>query len=128
MDTKSTNKALRDVIKDLPSYALTVDGDIDKIHQRFNEYHADAEFRRYMAMKKDAYYENVNDMANTNWTSPEEEQVIALKAEINKINDKNLRLSKALQEKLDKPAPTTSSTTQGGTSNSNSGSCNPRQG
>lgn len=150
LDNKSTNKALRDKIKSLPSYALTVNGDIDLIHTRFNDTYAqlkargeevndkegilfdtyshvpDAKFRKYMDDKKDAYYDNVNDMANTTWVdvmkkakskfdflkqdpehtwgapSSEEEQVIALKAEIIKVKDKNLQLSKSLQSKLDK--------------------------
>ena len=38
--------------------------------------------------------------------SPEEEQVIALKAEIVKVKDKNLQLSRSLQSKLDKPSNT----------------------
>jgi len=146
LDTKMTNKALRAVIKDLPIYAVTVKGDIDLIHKRFLEHYAllkargeevddkegllfdtyshvpDAVFRTYMNKKKDDFYDNVNDMQNTNyediikkaaaklnllkvstdhvWGAPsdEEAQVIALKAELLKVNDKALKLSKQLKD------------------------------
>jgi hypothetical protein len=148
LDTKLTNRALRDVIKDLPSYALTVSGDIDAIHKRFNDTYAmlkargediedkeqilfetysyvpDAVFRDYMSVKQTAYEEDVNDMRGADWNvimkkasakhklllnkkdhtwgspSKEEGQMLALKAEILEVKDKNLQLSKALQSKL----------------------------
>ena len=37
LNTRSTSKALRDIIKDLPAYTVTVQGDIDLIHTRFND-------------------------------------------------------------------------------------------
>ena len=146
LDTKMTNKALRNVIKDLPIYAVTVKGDIDIIHKQFLEHYAllkargeevddkegilfdayshvpDAEFRKYMAGKKDDYYDNVNDMEDATyediikkattkfnllkaasdhvWGAPsdEEAQVIALKAELYRVNDKALKLSKQLKD------------------------------
>ena len=144
LDTKMTNTALRNVIKDLPIYAVTVKGDIDLIHKQFLEHYAllkargeevddkegilfdayshvpDSDFRKYMAGKKDDYYDNVNDMQDTTyediikkatakfnllkaasdhvWGAPsdEEAQVIALKAELYKVNDKALKF-KTLQ-------------------------------
>jgi hypothetical protein len=67
----------------------------------------DAEFRKYMNQKKDDYYDNINNMANadyqvimlkakTNKDRPfgaptdEEQQVIALKAELEHFKDSNL--------------------------------------
>jgi hypothetical protein len=84
----------------------------------------DAVFRNYMFEKQTAYEEDVNDMQGTNWIdimkkasakhklllnnknhtwgSPSEEEgkLIALRAEILEVKDKNLQLSKALQSKL----------------------------
>jgi hypothetical protein len=40
LDTKLTNRALRNDIKELPTYALTVNGDIDLIHKKFNDTYA----------------------------------------------------------------------------------------
>lgn len=91
LDTKITNEALRAVIKSLPEYAATVNGDITLIHQRFNDHYGmltargediqdkedilfdtyanvpDPEFRKYMKQKQSAYEENINEMAGTNW-------------------------------------------------------------
>ena len=91
LDSKTTNKALRDIILDLPSYAVSVNGDIDLIHTRFLEHYAqlkargedvndkegilfdtydhvpDAEFREYIHTKKSDYYHNVNDMKGADW-------------------------------------------------------------
>lgn len=82
----------------------------------------DAKFRTYMAKKKDDFYDDVNDMKGTTyedimkkaaakfhllkvatdhvWGAPsdEEAQVIALKAELIKVNDKALKLSKQLKD------------------------------
>jgi hypothetical protein len=86
-----TNKALHDILKELPAYAITVNGDIDLIHKRFTETYAqlkargeevddkegilfdtyamvpDKEFQGYMHTKKGDYYENVNDMQGTDF-------------------------------------------------------------
>ena len=144
LDTKSTNKALRDTISDLPNFCLQVLGDVDKIHTRFNNTYAqlkargedvndkegilfstyaqvpDKDFRDYMKRQKDDYLDNSGDMKNADylaimkkaaskfnsmkqdpthqWGQPSEEdqKVIALEA----LLDKNLKLTKELQQKL----------------------------
>lgn len=150
LDTKMTNQALRDVIKGLPAYATKVNGDIVAIHKRFDDHYTmlkargedvedkegilfntyshvpDAEFRKYMKDKKDAYIEDINDMKGAKWEdimkkamakykllqsdttyewgspSEEESKIIALRAEVLEIKDKNLQLSKALKQKAAK--------------------------
>ena len=91
LDTKSTNKALRDTILDLPNYCLTVQGDIDKIHTRFNNTYSqlkargeevpdkegilfatydkvpDKDFCDYMKRQKDDFYDNCGDMKNATY-------------------------------------------------------------
>jgi hypothetical protein len=37
LDTKSTNKSLRDRLKDLPTVAVTFNGDVDALHTYFND-------------------------------------------------------------------------------------------
>ena len=90
----------------------------------------DAEFRKYMGQKKDNYYDNINDMANADYItimlkakikydmlllskdrpfgspSEEEQHVIALQAELNKVKDSNLKLSKQLSHLHQEPMPT----------------------
>jgi hypothetical protein len=92
----------------------------------------DAEFRKYMNQKKDDYYDNINDMANADYRvimlkaktkydmllsskdrpfgtpSDEEQQVIALKAELEHFKDSNLKLSKQLKYKLKSSSPSSS--------------------
>jgi hypothetical protein len=142
LDTRATNKALRDNLKVLPEYCVQVKGDIDKVNAYFMQnlnqllsrgegaddkedilfaayqHVPDAEFRKYMGQKKDDYYDNINDMANADYKtimlkakteydmlmlskdrpfgspSEEEQHVIALQAELNKVKDSNLKLSK----------------------------------
>jgi hypothetical protein len=84
----------------------------------------DDEFRKYINQKKDDYYFNINDMVNADYRtimlkaktkydmllsnkdrpfgtpSDEEQQVIALKAELTQFKDWNLKLSKQLKAKL----------------------------
>ena len=91
LDTRATNKALRDNLKALPEYCIQVKGDVDKINsyfmQNLNQLLArgegaddkedilfatyqhvpDAEFRKYMSQKKDDYYDNINDMINADY-------------------------------------------------------------
>lgn len=91
LDTKSTNKALRDKLKDLPTVASTLNGDIDAIHSYFNDTYSqlkargedvddkedilfaayanvpDAKFKSYMEKKESDWYEDVNDMQGTDW-------------------------------------------------------------
>ena len=79
IDTLSTNKALRDKIKDLPNIAATLNGDIDAVHSYFfDAYHQlkacgadvddkeeilfatydrnlDSKFRSYMSKKAEDY-------------------------------------------------------------------------
>jgi hypothetical protein len=86
LDTKSTNKTLRDQLKDLPTVAVTLNGDIDAIHAYFNDPYSqlcapgedvddkedllfaayatvpDAKFQSYMEKKESDWYEDVNDM------------------------------------------------------------------
>jgi hypothetical protein len=157
LDTRATNKALRDNLKALPEYCVQVKGDVDKINsyfmQNLNQLLArgegaddkedilfaayqhvpDTEFRKYMNQKKDDYYDNINDMANADYRtimlkaktkydmlisskdrpfgtpSDEEQQVIALKAELTQVKDSNLRLSKQLKSKLKTSSSSTSS-------------------
>ncbi len=148
LDTRATNKALRDNLKALPEYCIQVKGDVDKINsyfmQNLNQLLArgegaddkedilfatyqhvpDTEFRKYMSQKKDDYYDNINDMVNADYRiimmkaktkydmllankdrpfgtpSDEEQQVIALKAELEQFKDTNFKLSKQLKSKL----------------------------
>jgi hypothetical protein len=148
LDTRATNKALRDNLKALPEFCVQVTGDIDKVNsyflQNLNQLLArgegaddkedilfaayqhvpDAEFRKYMSQKKDDYYDNINDMVNADYRtimikaktkydmllankdrpfgtpSDEEQQVIALKAELEQFKDTNFKLSKQLKSKL----------------------------
>ena len=165
LDTRATNKALRDNLKALPEYCVQVKGDVDKINsyfmQNLNQLLArgegaddkedilfatyqhvpDTEFRKYMSQKKDDYYDNINDMVNADYRiimmkaktkydmllankdrpfgtpSDEEQQVIALKAELEQFKDTNFKLSKQLKSKLKATSPgnppraTTSSST-----------------
>ncbi len=91
LDTRATNKALRDNLKALPEYCVQVKGDIDKVNAYFMQnlnqllsrgegaddkedilfaayqHVPDAEFRKYMGQKKDDYYDNINDMANADY-------------------------------------------------------------
>eukprot|EP00956_Cyclotella_meneghiniana_P031708 scaffold84058_cov48-Cyclotella_meneghiniana.AAC.1 len=91
LDTKITDKALRDIIQDLPAYCLQVQGDIDKVHTRFNNTYAqlkargedvsdkeallfntyaqvpDKDYRDYMKRQKDDYYANAGDMKNATY-------------------------------------------------------------
>jgi hypothetical protein len=88
----------------------------------------DGEFRKYMTQKKYDYYANINDMVNgdyhtimliaktkydmllSNKDQPfgtslnEEQQVIALKAELEQFKDTNFTLSKQLKSKLKAPS------------------------
>ena len=150
LDTKTTNKTLRDSIKDLPAVAAALKGNVDKIHEHFNSAYTqlrsrgqdiddkedllfdayaqvpDAEFRKYMARKKEDYYDNINDMKDKDWEyimkkakekfnslskdpkhtwgslDDTEQQVIALRSELTQVKDKNLQLSRQLRNKLDK--------------------------
>jgi hypothetical protein len=92
----------------------------------------DAEFRKYMNQKKDDYYDNINNMANADYRvimlkaktkydmllsskdmpfgtpSDEEQQVIALKAELEQFKDSNLKLSKHLKSKHKLSSPSSS--------------------
>ena len=85
-----------------------------------------------MNQKKDDYYDNINDMANADYRvimlkaktkydmllsskdrsfgtpSYEEQQVIALKAELEQFKDSNLKLSKQLKSKLKSSSPSSS--------------------
>ncbi len=151
LDTRATNKALRDNLKALPEYCIKVKGDINKVNsyfmQNLNQLLArgegadgkedilfsayqhvpNNEFRKYMSQKKDDYYDNINDMANADYRTimlkaktkydmllsnkdrpfgtptDEEQQVIALKAELTQVKDSNLKLSKQLKSKLKAP-------------------------
>jgi hypothetical protein len=91
LDTKSTNKALRDRLKDLPTLAATLNGDIDALHAYFNDTYSqlkargedvedkeailfaayanvpDAKFQSYMEKKESDWYEDVNDMQGKDW-------------------------------------------------------------
>jgi len=91
LDTRATNKALRDNLKALPEYCIQVKGDVDKINSNFMQnlnqllargegaddkedslfatyqHVPDAEFRKYMSQKKDDYYDNINDMVNADY-------------------------------------------------------------
>jgi hypothetical protein len=91
LDAKSTNKSLRDVLKDLPTIATTLNGDIDAIHSYFNDAYSqlrargedmddkedilfsayanvpDAKFQSYMEKKESDWYEDVNDMQGKDW-------------------------------------------------------------
>ena len=91
LDTRATNKALRDNLKALPEYCVQVKGDVDKINSYFiqnlnqllsrgegaddkedilfaaYQHVPDAEFRKYMSQKKDDYYDNINDMSNADY-------------------------------------------------------------
>eukprot|EP00956_Cyclotella_meneghiniana_P000598 scaffold658_cov52-Cyclotella_meneghiniana.AAC.1 len=91
LDTKITDKALRDIIQCLPAYCLQVHGDIDKVHTRFNNTYAqlkargedvsdkeallfntyaqvpDKDYRDYMKRQKDDYYDNAGDMKNATY-------------------------------------------------------------
>ena len=91
LDTKSTNKALRDRLKELPTVAATLNGDIDAIHAYFNDTYSqlkargedvedkedilfaayanvpDAKFQSYMEKKESDWYEDVNDMQGKDW-------------------------------------------------------------
>ena len=151
LDTKTTNVSLRDAIRELPTVAAVVKGNIDKIHEHFNTSYTqlrsrgedlpdkeellfrayaqvpDAIFRNYMARKKEDFMENINDMKDKDyeyimrkakekyneltkdpkraWGAPDatESEVIALKAELTQVRDKNIQLSRQLRNKLDKP-------------------------
>jgi hypothetical protein len=159
-----TNKALRDVLKEMPAYAVTVNEDIDLIHKRFIETYAqlkargeevddnkgilfdtyamvpDKEFRGYMHTKKGDNYENVNDMQGTDfndiikkviakfqllkqtathqWGAPsnKETQIIALRAEVKKFKDNELKLSCQLQSIIDPAAANQTQSSEGDTS------------
>jgi len=102
----------------------------------------DAEFRKYMNQKKDDYYDNINDMINADYKtimlkaktkydmllsnkdrpfgtpSDEEQQAIALKAEIQQFKDTNLKLSKQLKSKLKTSSITTTGAQKGTRSSS----------
>jgi hypothetical protein len=91
LDMKSTNKTLRDRLKDLPTVAVTLNGDIDAIHAYFNDTYSqlrahsedvddkedilfaayanvpDAKFQSYMEKKESDWYEDVNDMQGMDW-------------------------------------------------------------
>jgi hypothetical protein len=91
LDTKSSNKTLRGRLKDLPTVAVTLNGDIDAIHAYFNDTYSqlrargedvgdkedllfaaytnvpDAKFQSYMEKKESDWYEDVNDMQGTDW-------------------------------------------------------------
>ena len=169
LDTRATNKALRDNLKALPEYCIQVKGDVDKVNSYFMQnltqllargegaddkedilfaayqHVPDAEFRKYMNQKRDDYYDNINDMVNADYRtivlkamtkydmllsnkdrpfgtlSDEEQQVIAIKAELEQFKDTNLKLSKQLKSKL---KPTTSSSTNA--SNTNASPTTPR--
>ena len=148
LDTRATNKALRDNLKALPEYCVQVKGDIDKVNsyfmQNLNQLLArgegaddkediwftayqhvpDAEFGKYISKKKDNYYNNINDRVNADYKvimlkaktkydmlisskdrpfgtpSDEEQQVLALKAELEQFKDSNFKLSKQLRSKI----------------------------
>jgi hypothetical protein len=167
LDTRATNKALRDNLKALPEFCVQVKGDVDKVNsyfmQNLNQLLArgegaddkedilfaayqhvpDAEFRKYMSQKKDDYYDNINDMANADYRtimlkaktkydmlmankdrpfgspSDEEQQVIALKAELEQFKDSNFKLSKQLKSKL-------KTSTSGNTQRASTASSTPR--
>jgi hypothetical protein len=168
LDTRATNKALRDNLKALPEYCVQVKGDIDKVNSYFvqnlnqllsrgegaddkedilfsaYQHVPDAEFRKYMNQKRDDYYDNINDMADADYRtimmkaktkydmlvsskdrpfgtpSDEEQQVIALKAELTQVKDSNLKLSKQLKAKLKTPS-TSSTSHQANASSTSSG-------
>ena len=65
LDTKSTNKALRDKLKDLPTIASTLNGDIDAIHSYFNDTYSQLKARGEDVDDKEdilfAAYANVPD-------------------------------------------------------------------
>jgi hypothetical protein len=91
LDTLTTNKALRDKVKDLPAIAATAAGNVDTIHSYFNDNYnqlrargadiddkedilfaayenvPDAKFRSYMAKKSEEYYDQTGDMAGKDW-------------------------------------------------------------
>ena len=91
LDTKSTNKALRDTLKDLPTLASTLQGDIDAIHNLFNDTYSqlkargedvddkedilfkayanvpDGKFQAYMEKKEGEWYEDASDMQGKDW-------------------------------------------------------------
>jgi Icc-related predicted phosphoesterase len=86
LDTKSTNKSLRDRLKDLPTVVVTVNGDVDALHTSFNNVYnqlkthgenvddkedilfaayaniPDGKFQAYMEKKESYWDEEVNDM------------------------------------------------------------------
>jgi hypothetical protein len=92
LDTKSTNKSLRDRLKDLPTVAATLNGDVDALHTYFNDVYnqlkargedvddkedilfaayaniPDGKFQAYMEKKESDWYEDVNDMRGQDWT------------------------------------------------------------
>jgi hypothetical protein len=102
----------------------------------------DAEFRKYMSQKKDDYYDNINNMVNTDYKlimlkaktkydmlmsnkdrpfgtpSDEEQQVIALKAEFEQFKDSNFKLSKQLKSKLKTAASSSNSNQKSNSSSS----------
>lgn len=91
LDSKSTNKALRDKIKDLPTIAVTCNGDIDSIHSYFNDAYnqlkarggdvddkedllfqayanvPDERFVSYIERKREDYYDGIGDMRGKDW-------------------------------------------------------------
>lgn len=91
LDTKATNKALRDRLKDLPTVVTTVNGDIDAIHSHFtvnyNQLRArgadmddkeellfaaysnvpDYRFRKYMDDRETDYFDSRGDMAGKDY-------------------------------------------------------------
>lgn len=91
LDTKATNKALRDRLKDLPTVVTTVNGDIDAIHSHFtinyNQLRArgadiddkeellfaaysnvpDFKFRKYMDDRETDYFDSRGDMAGKDY-------------------------------------------------------------
>ena len=93
LDDRSTDKALRDTIKNLPAYATSVNGDIDKINSYFDNALAqlqargndaddkeailfqaylqvpDQEFRRWVVRKKDDWYEQSGGMQNATYVN-----------------------------------------------------------
>lgn len=93
LDTLSTNKALRDIIKDLPNHPDTLSGNVDGLHSNFfNAYNQlkargadvddkeellfaayqrvpDAKFRSYMEKKSEEWFDQTGDMAGTDFST-----------------------------------------------------------
>ena len=109
----------------LRSRGQDIDDKEDLLFDAYAQVPDDA-FRKYMSRKQEDYFDNINDMKDQNWEfimkkakekynaltkDPKHtwgsldttaQEVIALKAELTQVKDKNLQLSRQLRSKLDK--------------------------